>query len=238
MFDTVKDSGVREEMPTGSRRDTREGKGRYDLLPTFGLHRLAAHFENGSKKYGDRNWEIGQPLARMVDSALRHAFEYLQGRADEDHLAAAVWNLICALDAEERIRRGLLPATLDDLPGNPTGIDASPLGSNLSELRMRLRESGFCEEPVPLHRINPEYLKIAPLYDLSKDVDFILPSHASMPVTCDCQIYEECQVCRPLPTPAQDAAPAPAQAFDPSDPRYASSDEPPVRGPGALNSAE
>ncbi len=29
------DSGIREEMPTGSVRDSREGKGRFDLLPRW-----------------------------------------------------------------------------------------------------------------------------------------------------------------------------------------------------------
>jgi len=112
----IKDSGKREEMVTGSRRDTREGKGRYDLLPARALRRLARHFEAGAGKYGDRNWEKGQPLARMMDSALRHAFEYLEGKRDEDHLIAAAWNLLCCADTEERIKEGLLPESLDDLP--------------------------------------------------------------------------------------------------------------------------
>lgn len=112
----LKDSGQREEMPTGSRRDSRKGKGRYDLLPPRALRRLARHFEAGAEKYGDRNWEKGQPLSRFLDSALRHSFNFLEGQRDEDHLAAAVWNLFCLLDTEERIRAGLLPKELDDLP--------------------------------------------------------------------------------------------------------------------------
>lgn len=64
MFNEVKDSGKRQEFQTGSIRDTREGKGRYDLLPPHAIFRLAKHFENGAKKYGDRNWEKGQPLSR------------------------------------------------------------------------------------------------------------------------------------------------------------------------------
>jgi hypothetical protein len=186
MFDKVKDSGVREEMPTGSRRDSRAGKGRYDLLPTFGLHRLARHFENGSKKYGDRNWEIGQTLSRLLDSGIRHAFEYLQGQADEDHLAGAVWNLICALDTEERIRRGLLPADLDDLPGNPTGIDTSIEGSNLSELRMRLRESGYCKQPDLALTVNPDYLRMGPLYAhaFGRDFPASVPEVIQIPQAC------------------------------------------------------
>ena len=69
----IKDSGVRQDFETGSRRDTRDGKGRYDLLPMRAIQRLARHFEGGAKKYGDRNWEKGQPISRYLDSALRHA---------------------------------------------------------------------------------------------------------------------------------------------------------------------
>jgi hypothetical protein len=116
----IKDSGVRESFDTGSRRDTRDGKGRFDLLPTRALQRLARHFEGGSKKYGDRNWEKGQPISRYLDSGLRHAFKYLQGERDEDHLIAAVWNLLCAADTEERIKVGLLSKELNDVPELPT----------------------------------------------------------------------------------------------------------------------
>jgi hypothetical protein len=53
----VKDSGKRQEFSTGARRDISTGKGRFDLLPPYAITRLAQHFENGSLKYGDRNWE-------------------------------------------------------------------------------------------------------------------------------------------------------------------------------------
>ncbi len=113
---TVKDSGVRESFPTGSVRDTRAGKGRYDLLPTRALRRVARHFEAGAIKYGDRNWEKGQPISRYLDSALRHTFNHLEGQRDEDHLAAAAWNILAAIETEERGRIGLLPVELDDTP--------------------------------------------------------------------------------------------------------------------------
>lgn len=112
----IKDSGKRQEFTTGSRRDTREGKGRFDLLPTRALTRLAQHFEGGAGKYGDRNWEKGQPLSRYMDSALRHAFKHLGGQRDEDHLIAAAWNLLCLADTEMRIQEGLLSKDLDDMP--------------------------------------------------------------------------------------------------------------------------
>lgn len=113
---TLKDSGKRQDFTTGSLRDSREGKGRFDLLPPRALRRIARHFEAGAVKYGDRNWEKGQPISRFLDSALRHALTFLQGERDEDHAAAAAWNMLCLLETEERIRAGLLPQELEDLP--------------------------------------------------------------------------------------------------------------------------
>jgi hypothetical protein len=112
----IKDSGVRQQFNTGSKRDTRDGKGRFDLLPMRALQRLARHFEGGAKKYGERNWEKGQPISRYLDSAIRHACKYVQGERDEDHLIAATWNLMCAAETEERIQANLLPKELDDMP--------------------------------------------------------------------------------------------------------------------------
>lgn len=112
----VRDSGTREEFATGSVRDTREGKGRYDLITPLGLRRLAVHYENGAKKYGDRNWEKGQPVSRFLDSAARHLFAYLAGARDEDHLAAAAWNVMGAMHVEEAAAARRLPPGLLDVP--------------------------------------------------------------------------------------------------------------------------
>lgn len=114
-FSEVKDSGERHEFETGSVRDTREGKGRYDLITTIGLHRLARHYENGARKYGERNWEKGQPISRYIDSAIRHLYSYLAGDRSEDHLAAAAWNALGAAHTEEQVKVGALPAELNDL---------------------------------------------------------------------------------------------------------------------------
>lgn len=111
----TKDSGLREEFDTGSRRDSREGKGRYDLLPPEAVRRLAQLYERGAAKYGDRNWEKGQPVSRYLDSLLRHVFAYLEGERTEDHLAAAAWNAFSAITTEERAATGALPAELSDL---------------------------------------------------------------------------------------------------------------------------
>ena len=115
-YDSVKDSGERREFGTGAVRDKSSGKGRFDLLPPFAMKRLARHFENGAVKYAARNWEQGIPVSAFIDSGLRHVFAYLGGMRDEDHLAAAAWNVMCAIDTIERIARGILPVGLNDLP--------------------------------------------------------------------------------------------------------------------------
>lgn len=98
----ILDSGDRHAFETGAVRDMQEGKGRCDLLPPAALLRVARHFEAGAKKYGERNWEKGIPINSFIDSSLRHILKYMQGLTDEDHLVAAAWNLLCALEMEER----------------------------------------------------------------------------------------------------------------------------------------
>lgn len=171
----IQDSGKREEFVTGSVRDTREGKGRFDLIAALGrdqidilkgysigtpsdrlkaafnsmyeyldtrdpaclqaafsgiasvmngldpdsfayLDRLARHYEGGAKKYKDRNWELGQQVMRYFDSAVRHIVRALQNRTDEDHMAAALWNIIAIPHSLEMIKRGLLDKELDNRP--------------------------------------------------------------------------------------------------------------------------
>lgn len=114
---TIKDSGKRETFSTGSRRDLGAGKGRWDLLPYGALRRLALIYEGGAAKYGDRNWEKGQPFGRVASSGLHHLMRWLDGRRDEDHLAMAAWNILALLEYEERIKAHRLPDTLADTPG-------------------------------------------------------------------------------------------------------------------------
>src|SRR5262249_11270106 len=113
----IKDSGKREHSETGAVRDTEDGKGRYDLLPPEAVRRLAVHYQNGAKKYADRNWEKGQKFSRVVSSMLRHGFQYLNGKRDEDHLAAVAWNAFALMTFEERER-----VDLDDLAVAVSGV--------------------------------------------------------------------------------------------------------------------
>lgn len=56
---------------------------------------VAKHFEEGAKKYGDRNWEKGIPCDRYIDSAVRHYCKWRAGWTDEPHDRAFIWNILC-----------------------------------------------------------------------------------------------------------------------------------------------
>lgn len=96
----IKDSGARREFETGAVRDIQEGKGRMDLLPWAAIMEISKHCENGAKKYGEHNVDKGIPTHSLCDSAARHLAKYLDGWDDEQHLLAAAWNLLWAIQME------------------------------------------------------------------------------------------------------------------------------------------
>jgi hypothetical protein len=112
----VKDSGRREETATGAVRDSRDGKGRYDLISPLAIRRIAVHLEKGARKYTARNWEKGFSFTRMLDSAFRHLYQYQEGARDEDHLAAVCFNVMAIMHFEEMIQRGIMDTALNDTP--------------------------------------------------------------------------------------------------------------------------
>lgn len=61
------------------------------------LLEVAKHFEEGAKKYGERNWEKGIPVRCYIDSAIRHYLKWLRGDEDEPHDRAFCWNILCAI---------------------------------------------------------------------------------------------------------------------------------------------
>ena len=97
----IKDSGQRSEFPTGAVRDMSEGKGRMDLLCWNAIMEVSKHCEEGAKKYGEHNVDKGIPLHSLIDSALRHLAKFTAGHKDEDHLRAAAWNILWALEFRE-----------------------------------------------------------------------------------------------------------------------------------------
>jgi len=58
---------------------------------------VSKHYEEGCKKYGERNWEKGIPLHCYIDSAVRHYLKHLRGDKDEPHDRAFVWNILGAI---------------------------------------------------------------------------------------------------------------------------------------------
>ena len=113
-FDKVKDSGVREDMETGSRRDTQKGKSRPDLNNPLVIRRLGMHMANGCDKYGEHNYELGQKTSRYLASLERHLLDYKEGLDDEDHAAAIMWNIHGIIMNQEFVERGIYPAEMDD----------------------------------------------------------------------------------------------------------------------------
>ena len=94
----IKDSGDRTVFSTGSVRDMHEGKGRMDLLPWNAIMEVSRHCEAGARKYGEHNVDKGIPMHSLIDSGMRHTAKFLTGMNDENHLVAACWNLLWALE--------------------------------------------------------------------------------------------------------------------------------------------
>ena len=99
---TIKDSGERTEFSTGAVRDMHEGKGRMDLLPWAAIMEVSKHCEAGAKKYGEHNVDRGIPTSSLCDSGMRHLAKYLDGWMDENHLVAAAWNLLWAIEMVQK----------------------------------------------------------------------------------------------------------------------------------------
>lgn len=58
---------------------------------------VAKQYEDGGKKYNDRNWEIGIPTHCYIDSAVRHYIKFKTLWIDEPHDRAFMWNILCAM---------------------------------------------------------------------------------------------------------------------------------------------
>lgn len=58
---------------------------------------VSKHYEEGARKYSDRNWEKGMPLHCYIDSGVRHYLKYRRGDTDEPHNRAFIWNMLGAV---------------------------------------------------------------------------------------------------------------------------------------------
>ena len=97
----ILDSGERTQFESGAVRDMHEGKGDMVSIPWEAILRLSKHYENGAKKYNRWNYRKGIHLSSYLDSAMRHLAKYMSGCDDEDHLAAAAFNVLGAMLVEQ-----------------------------------------------------------------------------------------------------------------------------------------
>ena len=71
---------------------------------------VSKHYEEGAKKYEERNWEKGIPLHAYIDSGVRHFLKCMAGWNDEPHNRAFIWNMLGAIWTLEN------KPEFDDLP--------------------------------------------------------------------------------------------------------------------------
>ena len=61
----------------------------------------AKQYEDGARKYSDRNWEKGIPVHCYIDSGVGHYLKFRRGDVDEPHGRAFVWNMLGAIWTHE-----------------------------------------------------------------------------------------------------------------------------------------
>jgi hypothetical protein len=75
---------------------------RFDLLPWDALEEVARVYDFGSKKYSDRNWELGYKWGLSYQALVRHIVRFWLGE-DKDpesgysHMAHATFHCLCLL---------------------------------------------------------------------------------------------------------------------------------------------
>lgn len=93
----IKSNGEMTVFASGAVRDMHDGKGDMASLPWEAVLRLSKHYEAGTIKYKRWNYRLGIPVSSFIDSACRHLAKYQCGCDDEDHLAAAAFNILGAM---------------------------------------------------------------------------------------------------------------------------------------------
>ncbi|MCM8900580.1 hypothetical protein KVG29_04975 [Caldicoprobacter algeriensis] len=58
------------------------------------LLEVSKQYEEGARKYEERNWEKGIPLHCYIDSGVRHYLKWRRGDKDEPHDRAFIWNML------------------------------------------------------------------------------------------------------------------------------------------------
>lgn len=65
----------------------------FETIPKA-IMEVSKHYEDGARKYAERNWEKGISCHCYVDSGVRHLLKWLDGWDDEPHDRAFIWNML------------------------------------------------------------------------------------------------------------------------------------------------
>ena len=90
----LKTTGSPRQFETGAQRDNGEGKLRMSLVPHKALNDVMMRYLQGAETYGENNWKKGMKHSVLYDSAMRHLMQDFTGDVSEDHLGAALWNIM------------------------------------------------------------------------------------------------------------------------------------------------
>lgn len=97
----VKKTGAARQFDTGAQRDSAEGKPRMSLVPHKALKSVMMRYLDGADAYGENNWRMGMKHSVLYDSAMRHLMADFEGDESEDHLGAALWNIMCMIQMRD-----------------------------------------------------------------------------------------------------------------------------------------
>jgi hypothetical protein len=106
---------TKRSFSTGAVRDSDDGKPRMDLIAPEAMIALGRVLANGTKHYGERNWERGIPLSQFLASMMRHYVAVQMGDHSENHDEKMLWNAMAFVATAVRIKAGKLPVELDDI---------------------------------------------------------------------------------------------------------------------------
>ena len=98
----VKKTGKARQFDTGAQRDSAEGKPRMSLVPHKALQDVMMRYLDGAEAYGENNWKKGMKNSVLYDSTMRHLMAYWTGDDSEDHLGAALWNIMGLIDNDDK----------------------------------------------------------------------------------------------------------------------------------------
>lgn len=97
---------INDYVRKGDARDLREAIRKFIVEhPSWDTYtamlETSKQYEEGAKKYEERNWEKGIPVHCFIDSGVRHYLKWRRGDTDEPHDRAFVWNMLGAIWTHE-----------------------------------------------------------------------------------------------------------------------------------------